>query len=129
MSFAALIRQGLQLADNLTGSLQDTVMYKPWQGEDKYGDPTFGTPQPIKAIVERNAKLKFEFEGKVLEYSHLIYILRPLPPNGAAGRIEPLDPRDVFTLSDGSTGKTADVSTLMDPAISAGYYHIVALGA
>lgn len=128
MSFDALIRQGLQLADSLTGSLQDTVMYEPWQGENRFGEPVYGQAHSIKALVERDAGLKHQYVGLEFKFKHLIYILRPMPPDGSEGRNEPIDSRDRFTLSDGSTTKTAKVSGLMDPQIAAGYYHIVALG-
>lgn len=128
MPFAKIVRDGVALANTLTASLQDSVTYEPWIASDGFGQHVYGSPQQIPAIIERQSKMIIDLAGQEIRAEHVINILRPIPANGAAGRDEPIDARDRFTLADGSTGIIAAVETLVDPAISAGYYHIVSIG-
>jgi len=126
--FADLVSSGVALANQLTGTLQDTVQYQAWVSQDTFGDYVYADAITLKAIVERKQDLVMDYEGQEIVSSHVISLLTPLPDNGAAGRSEPIDPRDLFTISDGTSGRILSVETLMNPVTSAGYFHVVKLG-
>lgn len=127
--FDKLIRDGLALADRMTASLQPQVTHQAWIGNDGFGDSQYAPPQSYPALVERKDRLMRNKEGQEIRSEHVVSFLRPVAPQGAEGRDEPIDPRDIITLPDGSTGPIAAVETFVDPATGAGYFHIVALGA
>lgn len=127
-NFDALIRQGLALADSLTSSLQDEVTYEAWVGSDAFDEPSYAAPKQIPALIEKQNRMVIDQEGREIRAEHAISLLRPIEAHGAAGRNEPIDNRDRFTLPDGSTGIIAAVETFIDPSTGAGYYHIVSLG-
>ena len=128
MGFSKLVRDGVALADSLTSSLQDEVVYEPWIGLDGFGGSEYGPPQNIPAIIEKSDSLQRDSEGRDIRVDTRINILKPILANGADERDEPIDPRDRFTLPDGTTGPVASVETLIDPATGFGYYQIVSLG-
>jgi hypothetical protein len=128
MALSDLIRNGVAIANNLTASLQVNVTYEAWTGVNGLGVDTFATPVTLPALVESRQQIRRTADGKELYISHVITLLRPVTPNGAAGRREPIDPRDKFTLPDGATGLIVDVRGLTDPSTSASYYHEVYLG-
>lgn len=126
--FADIVRNGVALANSLTGTLQVPVSYEPWIDQDAFGNALYGPVQTVMAIVERESRLVVDASGQEIKAEHTINLLRPVAPNGAESRDEPIDGRDRFTLPDGSTGRIATVETLVDPAINSGYYHIVHVG-
>ena len=127
--FASLVANGVALANTLTSTLQDNVQFEAWIGRDEFNQPVYAAAVPIASIIERKQQLVTNYEGDEVVSDHTINILQPIANNGAAERFEPIDPRDRFTLPDGTTGKVASVDTLVNPETSAGYYHIVKLGA
>lgn len=129
MPFAKLVASGVALADKLTASLQSDVSYEAWIGINADGSYQYAAAVPVASIVERNQQTVVSYEGNEVLSTHTVNILRPIGPNGAAGRNEPVDPRDRFTLADGTTSRTLAVGTLVNPDTDAGYYHIVNLGA
>lgn len=129
MSFANLVKNGVALANSLTSALQVGVTYRAWTGITAMGDYTYADPITVQALVEFKQQLVVDFSGNEVVSMHTINILQPISGNGAEGRTEPLDPRDLFTLPDGSTAKMATSETLVNPQTNAGYYHIVKLGA
>lgn len=125
MALNDLIRKGLQIADKATSSLQATVQHAAFIKNDGEGGYLFATPIPRLALIERKQKAFRNKEGDEVVSTHVVTILRPVDPNGAAGRQEPIDPRDVITIPDGSASGILHVETIVDPAIGAGYYHQV----
>ena len=126
--FADLVASGVALANQLTGTLQDDVLYQAWIGQDLFGDYEYSDGVSLGAIVERKQDLVTDYEGQEVVSSHTISLLKPVLANGTPGRSEPIDPRDKFTLSDGTTGRILSVETLMNPVTGAGYYQVVKLG-
>ena len=129
MAFDDLIRTGVALADTLTGSLQDNVTHEAWTGRDgPTGDDTWAAGVSRQAIVSRKSRRHMSSTGQELLTSAKILFPRPIAANGASGRVEPIDGRDIITLSDGFTGPVVDVEAIMDPDTNAGYYTTVWLG-
>lgn len=133
--FSSLIRMGVVLADRLTGSLQVPVLWYPWVGHDGYGN-TYDPPLTTYAIVEHKQRLRQVSPTRQVLSLATITIPRPLEANGAVGRIEPLDPRDLFTLpgyggggsGSGARESVADVEGVVDPLTNAPYMWVVYLG-
>lgn len=128
MSFSSLVRSGVSLADSLTGSLQDECTYEAWTGSDRFGKETYAAGVALPTLIERKQDLVTDYEGEEVVSKATITILRPIADNGASGRQEPIDPRDKFTLPDGTSGRILSVDAFIDPSIGAGYFHIVKLG-
>jgi hypothetical protein len=127
--FADLVTKGVALANQLTSTLQVGVSYQAWTGISAMGDYTYAAPVTVQALVEFKQELVVDYAGNEVVSMHTVNILEPIAGNGAEGRTEPLDPRDIFTLPDGSSAKMATSETLINPVTDAGYYHVVKLGA
>lgn len=126
--FADIVRNGVALADSLTATLQDAVTYEAWIGSDGFDEPSYAAGVQISALIEKSDKTVIDTQGREIRTESVISLLRPIAPNGATGRQEPIDNRDKFTLPDGTTGIIAGVETFVDADTGAGYYHIVSLG-
>jgi hypothetical protein len=129
MALDSLVRSGIALAKSITASLQAEVEHTPWVGNDDYGTNSgAGTPTMRPALVEMRQRLRRDATGKEVMQRATVTFLGPVPPNGATGRREPIDPRDRIVLPDGTTGPILDVSGLADPSTSGHYMLTVALG-
>lgn len=137
MGLDSLVRKAVAIADKQTKSLQVTVTHEAWTGADSvYGAPTFAAPISRLAIVEDKEVLRDQGAGSLILQRAAIYFLRPIEPNGAVGRNEPIDTRDRITLSDGYTGPILTVgganeqsrTGLVDPVTGYPYLFEVILG-
>jgi hypothetical protein len=129
MSLANIVRSGVAIANKVTASLQGTVTIKQWVAQDGFGLDTFGKTLRIPAIIEMGEK-EFDLQdGVSITTKATITFLQPVPVNGAAGRVEPIDTRDILTLPDGTTGPTlVGAPMIVDPASSKPYFQIVGIG-
>lgn len=114
MGLADLIRKGVAIANTVTSGAQVDVTHEPWTGSDGQSKPVYGTAQLLPAIVVDSQRGFRDAVGEVVQSHTRISFLRPVPPNGAAGRREPIDPRDRLTTPDGTTGKIAGVGGMVD---------------
>jgi hypothetical protein len=128
MALDDVVRSGVATIDSITGSLQVLVSHEAWTGQSGTGTETFAAAVQRPAIVEKKAREHRLSNGRVLQTVAYIAFLRPITANGAAGRIEPIDVRDKFTLPDGTTGPVIDTNAFLDPDTNAGYLHEVWLG-
>lgn len=129
MSLATILRSGVALTDSITDSLQVAVTHEAWSGLSSYGAPTFATGVSRDAIVDYGPRLIRDASGQEVPVRATVMILRPIAANGASGRREPIDPRDRFTLPDGTTGPILEVRQgVVDPSTSRPYCYEVALG-
>lgn len=128
MSLDAIVRAGLATAKKITADLQVDVTHAAWTGVDGYALPTFASAITRKAIVERRQRIIRTTSGETVMSRATVLFLEPIKKNGASGRTEPIDPRDVITLPDGTTGPIVDVNGLMDPTTDRPYYAEVFIG-
>lgn len=128
MGFANLIRNGVALASSLTSDLQATVTHRAWMGETGDGEDSFANPVSYKAIVDPSRRQKFTSSGVLVNVLATITFLDPVTRNGAANRQEPIDPRDVITLPDGTTAPIVDVNGFWDAGQSRPFLNVVTLG-
>lgn len=129
MGLRDLIANGVALADRLTADLQPVVQFRPWIGTDGFGKSMYDAATPVPAIVELKQRMVRTPAGEEVLSTHVITILRPIAPNGAPGRIEPIDTRDWITLSDGTTGPILSVGGFQDPEMDRSYFSQVWLAA
>lgn len=129
MSFDGLIRSALETADSLTADLQATVSHEAWQSQDAMGQPTYAAAVDRLAIVEQRLEEIRDANGREVLTQAKVTFLRPIPPEGTAGRVEPVDQRDRLTLPDGTKAPIVKVEGLTDPDTTRPYMLEVWLGA
>lgn len=137
MGFGGLIRDvALPLIKGLVGGqdgFMDDVTIQYWQRDlDSSGKPDLSSPVPFQALVVRLQKAVKKSDGQDAMSSTYLAFLEELPavtgPGVSTDRRQPLDERDVITLSDGTTGPILSIEGLMDQATSAPFLLEVYLG-
>lgn len=128
MALDDIIRNGVATANRLTASLQPVVSHSAWLRGDGVGGSVYAAPISRQALVERKHKIMRDAQGQEIAVSHLISFLYPIAANGAAGRTEPVDPRDKIVLADGTTGDVVAVEGFDDPDTDKSYFLQVWLG-
>lgn len=129
MGFDSLIRGLVSgVADPLTKSLQATIVHHAWVGSDGFSSQHESAGTSRKALIEPMHKQVRLPNGKFVAIQAKVTILETVPPNGAAGRVEPIDPRDKIILPDGKTGPVVDVPGLTDPTTTRPYFIVFAIG-
>ena len=133
MGLRDIIAAGVAIANNATKDLQVAVTHFQWIAQTGFGAPTYDTPFaegiPRKAIVEQGVKQRFSnLSSKMVTFNAHILFLVPFEPNGAIGRVEPIDPRDKFVLADGTTGPIVDIQGFTDSKTGRPYFGEVWLG-
>jgi hypothetical protein len=118
VGLAGVIRSGVAAANAATADAQVDVTWEAWIGPDGgFGKQAYAPAVSLKALVTMNPSITRSSAGQVPNILASVTFLDPVPPNGAAGRKEPIDTRDVITLPDGSTGPIVSVSGgLLDSA-------------
>lgn len=131
MGIGSLIRKGISIADRITDGVdgvQDEITIYPWIGNTLEGGPNYGTGVPMDAIVNEKEYERRLSTGEEITQRAEITIQRPIAPNGAAERREPVDPRDKIVLPSGYTGPILHVDGLTDPTTHAPFMFIILLG-
>jgi hypothetical protein len=132
MSLVDTIANAVAIADTVTHDLQDqTVVIIPWTGEDVFGTTTYDDPFPAAALVELSSKPSFSASGQLIETKANVTFLRPVPPTAAlAGqtRTNPIDPRDIIILPDGTTGPIIRIGGFVNAQTHRPYMSEVTLG-
>jgi hypothetical protein len=112
----------------LTADFQASVTVEPWIGQNGYGDDTWDIPVTHQALVDRTVKQRYTSSGKLVVTIAKLTFLNLIAENGAAGRREPIDPRDKITLDDGTTAPIVDIPMFENPATQAPFLVEVTLG-
>lgn len=130
MSLATIIRKGVQIADKVTKSVQGDMILEQWISQSVTGTPTYASPVTVKCIEDDTQKTIVTTAGKVITVMSTLTILQAIPSNGAAGRHEPIDPRDKITTPSGFVGKIIDTpGSVVDPGTGKGFIQSIMLGA
>lgn len=129
MSLASVVRGAVATANKVTNSLQATVSLKQWISQDAYGTPTYGPTIRRTALVEQGENRFKTPPGVLINTKATVTFLQPIPANGAAGRTEPIDDRDILTLADGTSGPAiVGEPMLVNPETDKPYFQIVGIG-
>lgn len=128
MGFDALLRGAIGTIDTVTKSLQTTVTIFPWLRDGGRGPERSPFGITVRAIVERKDEEKFTAVGVVLVIKATVLILEIVPPTEAEGRQNPIDPRDLVVLSDGSSAPIIGNPGLLDPTSDQQYFAELTIG-
>lgn len=130
-----LITNLIGVANKLTQNLglQDpTVTVKAWLGQAGDGAPSYAAPATYSALVDLSAHQAFTPNGQMVEVKGVVTFLQLLPdvtPNAGQKRINPIDPHDVITLPDGTTGPAIMLTSgLINPDTHRPYMSVVGIG-
>lgn len=121
----------IEIADDVTKDfdLQCQVTLYPWIAQDVHGDDTYGTPVTLTCVVDRTNRILYQGGQQITVVATLTFV-GDVAPNGAAGRREPIDPRDKIVLPDGFTGPIVSTPDgVTDPGTGRGFIQSVMLGA
>src|SRR6266702_6998808 len=125
MALVDTIRSAVKIADGVTQSLQVRVKHEAWIGQDYKGSDTFAAAVYHLALVTQDRKPIYSARGIVIMTKAYIAFLRPIfdtVPKVGQTRVNPIDPRDVLTLPDGTTGLIVRGGGLVDSSTSRPFY-------
>lgn len=127
---ASIIRDGVKLTNDFIQDLQASIIHTAWTGyTNASGDSSYAEPVQLKCIVSTQQSDIFTASGQIVSVMATLTFIGDVLPNGAPGRREPFDPRDIIILPDGSTGPIIDTpSGVNDPLTGRGFTHKVLLG-
>lgn len=127
MDLSAIVRKGVEIADQQTNSLQaQNIIHVPWVGSDTSGSPTYGAPTTRRGVVEYKTQ---EVDSQdAIKQMTTIQFVGPIAANGAAERREPVDPRDIIYLPNGYTGPILAIEGVNDPTTNSPYTILVTMG-
>jgi len=128
MSLAGTVRNAVKLIDTVVKSLEEDVQHQAWISADMFGKSTYAATVTRKALVEQTIKERRLADGRIVMTSAKITFLEVVLPNGAVGRVEPVDPRDKLTLADGTVGPILSVVGFRDPEMGRPYLLEIWLG-
>lgn len=128
MALDGIIRSVVGIANTVTDSLQVTVTLQQWLGSDGFGASSYDDPISLKCLLDVRQQERRLPSGQMVMTKAVLQFLEPIAPNGAAGRLEPIDPRDIITLPDGTTGPIVDMEGMVDPTTNRPYFQRVWLG-
>jgi hypothetical protein len=136
MALSDIIRKGVAIADKITKPLQVSVTHYRWIGtNDETGEDLFDAGVLRKAIQEKKSKFlrrtggqQYNTAEELIQLTVLTFI-GPVEAQGLTeGRDEPIDPRDRFVCSDGTSGPIMMIEGVADPATGSPYTYEVGLG-
>lgn len=128
MALVDTIRSAVKIAKDVTSSLQVEVTLRAWKDQDEAGANVYASSVKYPAIVDQKQQERKTSSGKIVMTRASVMILKPVTPNGAAGRVEPIDPRDILILHDGTTGPIVEASGFVDAGTERPFFHEVWIG-
>lgn len=129
MALADILRNGVALANTLTESVQGTCRLEAWIAQDGKGKSTYASSVNFKAVVDYTRKQRWSADGRTIVGVATLTVLTPVTPNGAAGRREPIDPRDRITLPDGMKVVILETpGAVLDPPAGRPFIHEIFVG-
>lgn len=127
MGLDDLIRASVQLASTTFQPAKSRVQHVTWTGQDGMGAPSTVVVVRWPMLALRRMKHRMA-NGQEVEVMGSLTFLEPVPPNGAPGRVEPVDVHDRFILPDGTKPPVVDVIGPHDQVQGRPYYVKVWLG-
>lgn len=131
MSILSAVQAGIAIADKITKPLQGQISIQPWIGQDGVGGHSYGTTKLVNAAIDTTRKRVFG-QGQEVVIMASLTIMEAIADTVATPphvRVNPIDPRDIITLPDGTTGPTILAGGYMDPSTSRPVSNDVMLGA
>lgn len=131
MAIRNALLAGIKAASAAVDDDKTSVSFEAWIGSDGQGADTFAAATMIRAVVSRKAR-RIRTSGG--QFAHVVATLTVLdtiaPTTAQAGqtRLQPVDPRDRFTLLDGTTAPVVHVGGPFDPVTQDTYIKSIVLG-
>jgi hypothetical protein len=122
MALVDTIRKAIATAKSVTASLQAEIEHKALISEDHQGAKTYASAVKLKALVELKQQERKLPSGRIMMTKATVTILEPVKPNGATGRVEPFDPRDLIVLPDGTICNILETSGFVDAGTERPYF-------
>ena len=137
INLPSIISNAVKIVSQTTRSLQETpdgigiVSHYAWiADEDAWGKKQYAAPVSRRAIWEPGHQSKFDTNtGSIVQVKGRLTFLDPIEPNGAAGRVEPIDNRDLIVLPDGTSGPIFKPEGLYNPVADAPFLIELWIGA
>jgi hypothetical protein len=114
------------------------IQHRAWIGSDGRGGDLYATAVSRRALVDLTRKRSYTRDGRVggggagtgllVMTVATLYFLDPIPAQGAAGRQEPIDTRDIIELPTGLTAPILEVGGFADSGTSQPFVYKVVLG-
>jgi hypothetical protein len=131
MSLSTIIKSGIKIADTQTKSVQSTITLKAWIGDDGYGAQAYASAVALRAVVEQKNRPYMTAAGETVTITAQVTIVGPVAPTSpkvGETRQNPVDPRDIIVLPDGSTRPIVLINALINPDTNAPYMVQISLG-
>jgi hypothetical protein len=129
MGLSDILAGGIAIADSATKDVQPFVTHEAWTGQDEFGSSSYAAPVLRQAIVDLTRHQVATGGGLMVTVVATVTFLEAVAANGAADRKEPIDPRDVITLSDGTTGPILNApDSVVNPQTGLPFYNKVMIG-
>lgn len=112
MGYEDIIRDGVAIASSEFETMKLDVVHTPWIGDNGRGVDAYGTPQNLRALVNKKHKQMHASSGNLVTVVMTLLFLENVASTSAntgKTRTNPFDIRDKFSLSDGTTAPTVDV--------------------
>lgn len=144
MSLNSTLRSAVAIANTVTDSLQGDILHSAWIGQDAMGKAIYGrkiegldiygaydapgVQATLRAVIEQKQRVR-EVQGRQIMTFATLTVVGQVPKNGMTDfRKEPIDPRDIVILPDGTTGPIVDVVGVMDTETTNFYAVEIMLG-
>lgn len=120
MDLTSLVSGAINIANQMTASLQVTISLKRWRGQTGSGEPLYPKTETYTVLLQRENHRMTSPEGQIITVNATkITFLQPLEADGTAGRKEPLDPRDLVIFPDKSEHQVIDVKEFINASTNA----------
>jgi hypothetical protein len=132
MALVDIVRGVVATVSNAVASLQEDVTHQAWIGQTGAGIDSYAPAVSRRALVDRTSKQYEVASGVLVSIVATLTFLDPLLPttaNAGQSRANPVDPRDIFTLADGTTGPTILGGGFQDAGTGIPFVNTVRLGA
>lgn len=132
MALFDVLRTGVQvIAAGVLESFKGTVSHQAWVGADGRGGDLYATAANRRALIDLTKKVLHTTSGRYVNVFATLSFLDPIADTSANSgftRENPIDPRDILTLPDGSTAPIQQTGAFMDPVTSRPVFNDTILG-
>lgn len=131
MAIRNILAAGVKIISKQVDDDKADVSRQAWIGDNGSGVDEFAPADTVRCIVSRKTRTVRTSTGQLASIVATLTILDPLPPttaNAGKTRVQPVDPRDIFTLPDGTTAPVVDLGGPFDPVENSTYIITVMLG-
>lgn len=122
MSLPVQFRGGVAAIRTAFLSALEEVQILAWVGEDNKGNPDYAAAVSYFGFVEYMPQDRPGMPGQVTRAAAHIIFPEQIAPNGAADRVEPIDPRDKVILPDGTSVPIVEVGKIRDAETQLPYF-------